>query len=131
MVLFTLAGLGVILVGIYPENENIARHAIGAGFNFVAGNLSLILFGVALRPVARRRWLSRFSIAAGAIGLLATGLFVAEEYLGLGPGGMERLAAYPIPIWQIVAGLAIWPNAASPTAPDSTAANRHRGIWRS
>lgn len=115
--LFALAGLGVILVGIYPENENIAPHATGAGVNFVGGNLGLIQFGVALQPIPRRRSLSRFSIAAGTIGTPATGLFVSDRYLGLGPGGMERLAAYPIPIWQIVAGLALWPNATSPATP--------------
>jgi hypothetical membrane protein len=116
-VLFAIAGFGVILVGCYPENENIARHATGAGLNFVGGNLGLILFGIALRPIPRRRSLSRFSIAAGTLGMVATVLFVSDGYLGLGPGGMERLAAYPIPIWQIVAGLALWPNATGSTAP--------------
>jgi len=117
IVLFAMAGFGVILVGLYPENENITRHATGAGLNFVAGNLSLVLFGVALSPIARRRSLSRFSIAAGTLGMVATGLFVSERYLGLGPGGMERLAAYPIPIWQIVTGLAFWHSAIGPAGP--------------
>ena len=114
---FTLASLGVILVGLYPENENVARHATGAAFNFVGGNLGLILFGRAFLSAPRRSSLSRFSIAAGALGMVATALFVSDQYLGLGPGGMERLAAYPIPIWQIVAGMALWPNTTGPAAP--------------
>ena len=34
--LFVAAGVGVMMVGIYPENENITLHSIGAGVNFLA-----------------------------------------------------------------------------------------------
>src|SRR5262245_16892325 len=43
--LFVSAGTGVLLVGAYPENENITLHALGAGINFLAGNTALVLFG--------------------------------------------------------------------------------------
>jgi len=36
--------------------------------------------------------------------MVATMLFVSDQYLGAGVGGMERLAAYPLPLWLIVAG---------------------------
>jgi hypothetical protein len=42
---------------------------------------------------------------AGILGLISTALFVARHDLGLGPGGIERLAAYTTTTWQIVAGL--------------------------
>ena len=106
--LFALAALGVILVGVYPENENNARHVLGAGLNFTAGNVALILFGLSLHTPPGRPTLARFSVAAGVVGVLATVFVAREQDLGLGAGGMERLAAYPITIWQIVMGLALW-----------------------
>jgi hypothetical membrane protein len=102
--LFTLAGLGVILVGVYPENTNNARHVFGAALNFISGNIALILFGVLLKPQPRHALLSACGVVGGTLGLVATGLFVSGHYLGLGLGGMERVAAYPMTVWQVVMG---------------------------
>lgn len=106
--LFMAAGLGVFVVGVYPENTDNARHVLGAGLNFVAGNIALIVFGLALaqRP-AEHRALTIFSVVSGTVGLVATLLFVSGQYLGIGLGGMERVAAYPMTVWQIVAGVAL------------------------
>jgi hypothetical membrane protein len=107
VLLFVAAGLGVVMVGVFPENENITNHSIGAGVNFIAGNAALILFGLAVPSTPRQAPFVWFSIVAGMVGLVATGLFVSRHDLGLGPGGIERVAAYTITIWQIVAGLVI------------------------
>jgi hypothetical membrane protein len=104
-VLFTLAGIGVVLVGVYPENVDNDRHTFGAGINFLTGNLALLLFGVASPPRSRFGAFKALSVLAGAVGLAAVFLFVSGEYLGIGVGGMERAAAYPMAIWQIVAGV--------------------------
>jgi hypothetical membrane protein len=106
--LFIAAGVGVIVVGIYPENTDNTRHVLGAGLHFAAGNIAMIVFGLALaqRP-ATHRTLCVVSIIAGTVGLLGTLLFVSGNYLGLGLGGMERVAAYPMTIWQMVAGVAL------------------------
>jgi hypothetical membrane protein len=106
--LFVAAGAGVILVGLYPENENTTRHLLGAAVNFVAGNTALMLFGFALPKSPPRRWLRWLSVAAGGAGLLATVLIALHRDLGLGPGSIERVAAYTTASWQIVAGLAFW-----------------------
>jgi hypothetical membrane protein len=103
--LFVAAGAGVLVVGVYPENENITNHVIGAGINFVGGNAALILFGFAVPPSPSRHWFMWFSITAGIIGLVSTVLFVSRYDFGLGPGGIERVAAYTTTTWQIVAGL--------------------------
>lgn len=106
--LFVLAGIGVFVVGVYPENTDNARHVLGAGLNFVAGNIAMIVFGLALaqRPTERRALIA-FSLLSGAIGFAATLLFVSGHYLGIGLGGMERVAAYPMTIWQIVTGVVL------------------------
>jgi hypothetical membrane protein len=106
--LFSLAGLGVFVVGIYPENTDNARHVLGAGLNFVAGNIAMIVYGLALaqRPGVHA-WRVWFSVGAGTLGMLATLLFVSGHFLGIGLGGMERVAAYPMTVWQIVIGVAL------------------------
>ena len=106
--LFTLAGLGVFVVGVYPENTNNARHVLGAGLNFVAGNIAMIVYGLALaqRPGVHSSRV-QFSVGAGTLGMLATLLFISGHFLGIGLGGMERVAAYPMTVWQIVMGVAL------------------------
>ena len=106
--LFVAAGIGVVMVGVYPENENITNHAIGAGINFIGGNTALILFGVAVPSTLSRPWFTWFSITAGIVGLVATTLFAFGHDVGLGPGGIERFAAYTTTLWQIVAGFVLF-----------------------
>jgi hypothetical membrane protein len=107
VVLFVAAGAGVAMVGLYPENEDITNHAIGAGVNFVGGNAALILFGLAAPSMPSRPGFVRFSVTAGVVGLVSTALFASGHHLGLGTGGIERFAAYPMTIWQIVAGVVL------------------------
>ena len=42
-----------------------------------------------------------FSIVLGLVTLVALVLYIGSEYLGLGPGGMERMIAYPVLLWAI------------------------------
>jgi hypothetical membrane protein len=105
--LFALAGAGVIVVGLYPENTDNARHVLGAGLNFVAGNIAMIVYGLTLAQRPVHRALVAVSLALGALGLGATLLFVTGNFLGLGLGGMERVAAYPMTVWQIIVGVAL------------------------
>jgi hypothetical membrane protein len=105
--LLALAGPGEILVGLFPENVNITPHSIGAAAHFVAGNLGVVVLGVAMAARRRQTALALFSIVCGGLGLLATALFITGHYWGLGIGGMERVAAYPLPLWLIVTGATI------------------------
>jgi len=116
---FVMAGAGVALVGWFPENANMALHAAGAGLNFVLGNIALVLFGLTLTPDVARSW-RWLGVAAGCVGLAGTALFVSGAYLGLGPGGMERVAAYPMPLWQIAMGMMLLRH----RPPESTAPPR-------
>ncbi len=106
-VLFVAAGAGVALVGIFPENEDIAWHAFGAGINFIGGNIAMMLYGWSPPPSSSPAF-GRFSIVWGLCGLAGTVLFVVNRDLGLGPGGMERVAAYSTSTWQIVTGWMLW-----------------------
>jgi hypothetical membrane protein len=107
LVLLALAGPGEMLVGLFPENVNITLHTIGAAAHFVSGNLGIVILGIAIAAKGSQKPLAIFSIALGSVGLLATALFISGRYLGLGIGGMERMAAYPLPIWLIAMGIAL------------------------
>ena len=116
LTLLALAGVGTIAVGLFPEDVNIMYHRLGAAAHFVLGNLSMVALGISLRQARRRQALAVYSIVSGVVGLLATALFISDHYLGMGIGGMERLAAYPLPIWLIVAGISFARNVpAQPT----------------
>jgi hypothetical membrane protein len=104
LALLALAGPGIIAVGLFPEDVNLQVHKAGAAVQFISGNLGLVVLGIAMVRRQRGLMLPGYSITSGGIGLAATGLFVWERYLGLGVGGMERLAVYPLPIWLIVVG---------------------------
>lgn len=87
--LLAIAGLGVLVVGLVPEDTNARLHLQGAAAHFLGGNLAIILLA--------KRSKSWITFAAGSIGLLAT---LALAFHGMGPntGTVERLAAYPLPL---------------------------------
>lgn len=96
-----LAGIGTIIVGLYPENAPGPMHAIGAALPFVLGNIAMLVLAIKSKLP---RWLSYYSIASGVLGLTALVLFMTKNYLGIGLGGMERVVAYPQTIWMIILG---------------------------
>lgn len=106
LLLIGASGIGVFIVGLAPEDVAPLPHLVGAVENFLCCNAGMALMGVAL---LRRRRASRIlglvSLAAGVVGLLGFVLLAAQVYLGLGVGGMERVVAYPFPIW--LAGMGV------------------------
>ena len=97
-----IAGLGTVLVGLSPENVNHPLHVAGAVGPFVVGNIALIILSCALALSTRIRV---YTGITGGIGLVAFCLLAVGLDLGLGEGGMERLAAYPQTLWLIFFGL--------------------------
>jgi hypothetical membrane protein len=97
-VLFFLAGVGAMGVGMFPETFG-ALHGIVSMITFVFGGLSAIAaFKFEKAP------LNYISVIMGLIGLVALALFASGTYLGLGRGGMERMIAYPLVLWSIAFG---------------------------
>ena len=102
--LMALAGLGSILVGLFPENENRTMHIIGAFLAIAIGNLAILVLGGALTlPESMRRSMLIFS----SLALAALLCFASHKSFGIGRGMMERIAAYPVTIWLIAFGLYI------------------------
>jgi len=100
--LMAVAGIGAILVGIFPEDTIYWAHITGADLAFLVGNIALIVFGLTLRVPCWFRW---YSIISGVVALVALYLFLSHNRFFLELGGMERIVAYPQTIWLIVFGL--------------------------
>lgn len=105
-ILLVLAGVGAMGVGVFPENSP-AMHEIVSDIAFIFGGLLPI---AAYRLV--RKPFGYLSVVMGLLSLSAMVLLSAqysfglgEQYfLGLGPGGMERMIVYPVLLWEVAFG---------------------------
>ena len=116
ILLILLAGCGYVIVGLAPADRHENIHVVlGAIPIFFAGNAALLLAAIGS---ARLRAVRFAALLLGVAGLGGTLLFLQRRYLGLGMGGMERVAAWPLLIFLALAGLAavegIWPRGVHP-----------------
>jgi hypothetical membrane protein len=104
--LLGLAGAGYVVVGLAPADVHEDVHVVlGAVPVFFAGNLALLLLAAGRGPVLRLVRLA--GLVSGVAGLAGSVLFLQHRYLGLGMGGMERVAALPLHVFLLVTGLAL------------------------
>jgi hypothetical membrane protein len=108
LLLIGASGLGVFVVGLAPEDTAPGLHFLGAIENFLCCNAGMAAMGVAMLTAPQpARKLGLVTLAAGVIGLFGIVLLGLRVYLGLGVGGMERLVAYPFPLWLAGMGVLI------------------------
>ncbi|MFD9817999.1 DUF998 domain-containing protein [Streptomyces violascens] len=102
--LLACAGAGFVLAGLAPSDVDENQHALGALLIMAAGNIGLVLagFGLAEHIAAPLRWGTSL---LGVTAITAFGLFLSQHYLGLGMGGMERVAAFPLLLWVLAVGI--------------------------
>ena len=100
-VMLVLTGIGAMGVGVFTEDFGVI-HMVVSLIVFLFGGLSAIFSVLCSRvhkfPLVKMPF-SAISIILGLITLAALGLFFGRIYLGLGPGGMERMIAYPVLLW--------------------------------
>jgi hypothetical membrane protein len=101
-VLMAIGGLGVVLVGLFPEDTVSALHGIGTALPLLLGNLAVLILGCRMDAP---RALRIYSFLTGAVALVTLGFYASGNLLGLGEGGIERAVAYPQLAWMIVIGL--------------------------
>jgi hypothetical membrane protein len=99
MIVVLLAGVGAIGVGVFTEKAPDSLHSIVSFITFLFAALSAIVAFRVLRPP-----LSYASVLLGVGSLAALGLYISNNYLGLGNGGMERMIVYPVLTWGIAFG---------------------------
>ncbi|HZS57635.1 MAG TPA: DUF998 domain-containing protein [Gemmatimonadaceae bacterium] len=106
--LMGFAGLGLAIAGLAPADLHENIHVVlGALPIALGGNLGLLLTGGALRRECVGP-LRHLGPTLGILGLVCTDLFLTHRYLGIGPGGIERLWAYTFLIWTAVIGGYCW-----------------------
>jgi hypothetical membrane protein len=105
--LIAASGLGVFVVGLAPEDSTPGWHYFGAAENLLLCNAGAALLGAALlREGMAPRAVGLLSLAFGLIDLGGLWGLAAGHDFGLGLGGVERVAAYPFPLW--IAGMGAW-----------------------
>ncbi len=65
----------------------------------------MLLLGLGVRKQNGR--LAAWSIALGLTTIAGLILYNSQNFLGLGPGGMERVIGYPSVVWAIGLGVAL------------------------
>ncbi len=97
------AASGAVLLGFSPVSEPpFFLHTTSASVALVMGNAGAFLLGLA--TLKRAPAFAAVSLAAGALGLAGALFYSLHVYLGLGRGGMERVAAYSEIAWFALAG---------------------------
>ena len=97
-VMAVLGGLGAAGVGLFPETTG-GTHVVVSFVAFFFTGLAAIASYRLLTPP-----LSHLSVVLGILVLVALALYGSGTFLGLGPGGMERMIAYPALLWVVGAG---------------------------
>lgn len=105
LMMIALTGPGHFLVALFPSDAAPLGHMIGAGSILALGNPGMVISGMALWP--GRRGASIASLVLGLAGIVGTILFLYLIDLGIGLGGMERVAFYPLTLWCGYQGIAM------------------------
>ena len=94
-VLLSLTSIGMMGVGLYTETAG-TTHTIVSFIAFFFGGLSAVASYKFVKPP-----FAYVSLLMGLISLIALALFGSKIFLGFGPGGMERMIAYPLLLWAV------------------------------
>jgi len=106
--LLMVAGAGAVGVGVFPETTpvlNGGAHVIASDVAFLGAGLAFLVLSFAMRNPPHWHFSSSYTLLSGLVVLIAIGLFLSGTYLGLGPGGTERLIVAPVLLWGIVVGV--------------------------
>jgi hypothetical membrane protein len=119
--LLFLMALGAMGVGVFTKDFTIAHGAVSSAA-FFFGGLSAVMSGFFLKKPFSWISVALGTMTIGALALFSIGLVTSGSmtstvaydsifYLGLGPGGMERMIVYPAVIWLALFGsqLAVQP----------------------
>ena len=89
--------IGGIGVGLFLEaTSTFTIHSIFSVMAYLFGGISAMMsYKLQKQP------LFSLSLVLGGFSLLALVLVLSKTYLGLGLGGMERMVAYPLLLWEV------------------------------
>lgn len=99
---------GLLLVATHPEDADTAVHLAGAKLHFVFASGAMLLWGVGCARLGWRRaaWAALVAAVVAIFGDVVLSLAGAKGLQGaMGTGTVERLAAYPLPVWLAWTGV--------------------------
>lgn len=102
--LLLLASVGYALAGAYPADVDENLHFLAALLILVVGNVGLPLAAFAPAGTVLGR-IRPLTLVAGLVALGGSVLFLTQQSLGIGVGAMERVAAFPFPVWASFLGV--------------------------
>jgi hypothetical membrane protein len=125
VVLATVSGIGVSLVGIFQgsnadvANGLIAFHEFGAQGVMLAGNAMAIVVGAGGARIGLGRGRRIASIVLGIAGLVAFPVFMADVLTGWAwnIGMFERAVIYPIMVGHVLLGSGLMAGRQTSTSP--------------
>ncbi len=103
-----VAGFGAIGVGVFPETTPVlagGAHVLASDVAFLGAGFAFVVLSFAMRNPPHWRYSSSYTLLTGLVVLAAIGLFLSGTYVGLGPGGTERLIVAPVLLWGLVEGV--------------------------
>ncbi|NBP32943.1 MAG: hypothetical protein EBV08_06640 [Synechococcaceae bacterium WB6_1B_055] len=110
--LFVTSGLGIMMVGLNPENMLIVRHILGAYLSAYGASFAFVLMGIRLKNQGKHGRLGSFTLGFGILNFFFNVMYAIGFYcnlsvfsLGLGDGGMEKLCNYSIGVVLILIGV--------------------------
>lgn len=105
-VLWVIAGLGSAATGLAPLDQGVVAHLVVSTPVFLAQPPALIMLGVALRR--ERPAVGRWTVAVGVLTLVTTAAYLLVAGSPDVGGLVERLALWPVFLWQAVVAVALW-----------------------
>ena len=114
---FTLGNIGLILLGLFPENTAVLggfAHSLAGQTAFPGYAVAIIAIAFTVRNDPRWKNDPLYSVTLGLVSLVAVLLYGSGMYFGIGPGGMERIFLAADLTWLIVFGLRLIPPTHSP-----------------
>jgi hypothetical membrane protein len=105
-----IAGIGAVGVGVFPETTPVLNgrmHDIVSDIAFIGSGLGLSIVSFAMVEGPHWRLSRPFTLLCGIVTIGAIVLFTLNYYVGLGPGGMERLIVAPVLLWAVAEGVHI------------------------
>ncbi|MEU1688377.1 DUF998 domain-containing protein [Micromonospora sp. NPDC005707] len=105
--LLTLAAAaGYALAAAAPADVDENRHFVAALLIFVLGNLGMLVAALAGRSTVLGG-MRATSVVLGSTGVAGVVLFLARVDLGIGVGGMERVAVFPLLLWTVLVAVRV------------------------
>ncbi|MFK0004114.1 DUF998 domain-containing protein [Paenarthrobacter sp. NPDC090522] len=102
--LILVAGIGQAMVGLVPEDTELALHLTGAGMYFIAGPIALVVLGLVWRGHTQMSWMV---LLFGVVSLGTTIYVLAVQLRVEEAGAIERTMAYPIILGLSLVGLIV------------------------